>query len=188
MKKTFAILCVLMLSITIGCSSQANIGPDHEHRSGPSYDHLTVATYSTFDEMANSSPLIVEVFKTGKSSKKTHEQINYTITEVKVRQVIHGDQTLQNQAINIVELDEINMTEYDKAKKYVLFLYPHNGKIASNAYWVRGLYQGKFKLDASDKLVYDAHNYGGAITFQANIAGITVEQLKSKVRTTQMTK
>lgn len=172
-----SVFFTFLLILFTGCSIP--IGDDeNKGMQEPFYGGLTLIGYNTLQDMEKNSPLIVQVERTGNSMKKFHDHMNYTITEVKVTKVLKGEKELLNKAINIIEFDSMSMTNFDKEKNYVLFLYPHNGKIATNGYWIRGVYQGKFKLDKNNKLFYDANKYGGMMTFQNELSGLSVSDLE----------
>jgi len=171
-------IVALLLVFLAGCSIS---GSGVEGSKEPFYGGMSVHVFDTFQDLEEESTLIILAEKTGNSMNKEVEFLNFTITEVKVAKVLKGDPSLLGKTVNILEYAPVSMTTFDKEKRYVLFLYPHNGKIVENGYWITGVYQGKFKLDKNDKLLYDAHKYGGVITFQDELTGHTVLKLEGRL-------
>ena len=147
-----------------------------------SYEGLMVREIATFEELLDHSPLVVEVMKTGRKKDLTIQHAELTLSEVKIKQVLRGDSSLKNKMIQIIQLREINLNDHERGNRFVLFLTPHRGNITENGYFVTGVYQGKFEIDANNKLVYRADQHQGIKTFQDNVAQLTVTDLKRKIQ------
>ena len=177
-RTVFLAVSALLLFSLAGCSLAENGG---EGSKEPYYGAMSVHVFETFLDLEEDSALIILAEKTGNSMIREQDILRFVITEVKVAKVLKGDPSLFGQTVNILEYAPMSMTTHDKEKRYVLFLYPHDGKIVDNGYWITGVYQGKFKLDQNGKLLYDAHQYGGVITFQDQLTGLAVSELESRL-------
>jgi hypothetical protein len=177
-RTVFLAVSALLLFSLAGCSLAEN---GNEGSKEPYYGAMSVHVFETFRDLEEDSALIILAEKTGNSMIREQDILRFVITEVKVAKVLKGDPSLFGQTVNILEYAPMSMTTHDKEKRYVLFLYPHDGKIVDNGYWITGVYQGKFKLDQNGKLLYDAHQYGGVITFQDQLTGLAVSELESRL-------
>lgn len=172
---------LLMFAALAGCPGSASELADRKPN-GPFYGAMTLVGYATLEEMARESDLIILAERIGQGPEKVHEHLDYTVTEVRVARVLKGNPALVGRTVNIVEFSFMSMSRYDKVNRYVLFLHPHNGRIAENGWWIRGVYQGKFKLDRRGRLFYDAHKYGGIKSFQDELKGLTVPELEELLK------
>ncbi|MCR8656561.1 hypothetical protein [Paenibacillus endoradicis] len=176
-------LPLLMLMITIiyvtGCASAQD--PNGKFEIGPAYDSLLLGEYATLDTMMVESETIVEVVKTDKVEDLIDQNVDLTLTEVKVINVLKGDSSLIKQHIRILDLRQTSMGLYDKEDHYVLFLYPKTGRLGDDIYSIVGEYQGKFKVDSNNRLYYDADQYGGYKTFQDELSNLSLKLATNKI-------
>jgi hypothetical protein len=73
------------------------------------------------------------------------------------------------------------MNQQKGHNKRLLFLKQYEGPVTQNAFIVTGVYQGNFKIDKNDKLVYDADQYGGYQSFQAELEQASLSSAEEKV-------
>ncbi|WP_166243371.1 hypothetical protein [Paenibacillus turpanensis] len=135
--------------------------------------------YEALEDMADAASAIVEVELTGKSDTVKHREADFKITEATVKRVIKGDEQLKSTTVRILEVAAFGMDDH---KRNVLFLEKYAGPVIDDAYIVAGVYQGKFKLDKDDKLVYDGHRNGGLKSFQSQIEGLPMAEAEAKIQ------
>jgi len=109
-------------------------------------------------DLKDKSDVIVEV-NVGKTASKSleYKHVVFTITNVEVQKTFKGDQHA-NDSINILELGGFyDNKEYvygnnhvlQPGEKVILFLERYQGLVTNDAYVIKGVFQGKFKLDGS---------------------------------------
>lgn len=182
MRKYFLLMTIAaMMLASIGCSLIQ--GPIKETSSVPLYGTLEIGVVSTLDQLISDSGLIVEVRKTGKVEEIVDQNVELTLTEVKVNHVILGDASLSDHNIRILDLKSLSMGLHDKESHYLLFLHPKTGRLGDDIYSVVGVYQGKFKINKKNQLYYDADQYGGIKTFQDDISKLSLAESIDAIHT-----
>jgi major membrane immunogen (membrane-anchored lipoprotein) len=135
--------------------------------------------YQALEEISYDSEIIVEVELTGKTETINYKDADFKVTEAEVKKVLKGEERLKSSMIRILEVAAFSMNDH---KKNVLFLEEYVGPVTSNAYVVAGVYQGKFKLDKDNKLIYDADKNGGIKSFQSELDGLDIQIVEAKVK------
>lgn len=165
----------LVALILTGCREEESL------HFNSAYDSLSVIGYNSLEEIYERSEVVAEVELTRKSKEVIHQEASFTLSEVLVKDVLVGDTDIVNENINILELTQINMAEYEDGKNFILFLNPYNGDTFENSYFISGVYQGKFKLDHNKNIIYDADQHGGHLTFQRDLNELPIGDFKSKL-------
>lgn len=174
MKKIVVVVLLLAFTITTACG-QSNQSLNYDLASLQTY-------YNALEEITTDSDLIVEVELTGKSEDINYKDADFKVTEAQVKKVLKGSEELTSQAIRILEVAVFNMNQQNEHKKRLLFLEKYEGPVTQNAYVVAGVYQGNFKIDKDDKLIYDADKYGGYKSFQAELEKTSLLLAEEKVK------
>ena len=160
-------IVVLFLFVTIlfsGCSGQQEVV---QKRIPYDFGMLDVEkTFNTLDEIASDSTLIVHVTLQDQSEVISYGGADFSLSKLYIQKMYKGDAKLVNTTINLLELSTIDIKKDQGNGMYLLFLKPYEGPIVSNAYVISGVYQGRFKYDNDDKLIYDAEKYRGINKFQ----------------------
>lgn len=186
MKLKYAISAMLILLLS-GCGSVNN----EEQRSGSikptnttvNYGNLDVSEeFNTLEQLTDTADLVVEVKLTGEELQKIeYEGANFTLTNATVKEVIKGD--TNTKSVKIFEVASFNINLTKRNDKFLLFLNKYTGPVTTEeAYSITGVYQGKFGLDANDKIVYDAGEYNGDVTFQNEVQNIDVIEFKKSIQ------
>jgi hypothetical protein len=139
------------------------------------------------------------------STPTPYENVPFTTSTFKVRQVIKGD-VKATDALSVLETGgqwkgkpkgttKATLTSQELAlegipvmktgEKYLLFLMPYTGPVASNAYIAVGEFQGKFKISPKGTIEFSGNKHDAAspmfVVHQA-IAGRTDAEVAADVR------
>lgn len=126
-----------------------------------------VAEYKTVEQLKNDAPIIAEV-KALDVKYTEYSNVPFTLTDVKVERVFKGTVGDQKQ-ITILETGGIKDNKnfafegnevFKKNEKAIVFLEKYEGPVAGNAYVIKGVYQGKFKINDSGQLEAPKHAMG----------------------------
>ena len=169
----------LLISVLVIFTSACTLCDRHE---GPSYHGLMQYEYQTLEDALDHTETIVEIRKTGKVNVIVDQHVDLTLTEVQVLNTYKGDSELIGRTIQILDLMQMSMGLHEKEDHYVLFLHPKTGRLGEDIYSVIGEYQGKFKVDNENKLVYDADEFGGVKTFQEDMEQLPLLSMSSHLR------
>lgn len=175
MRKSVLMFIFLVALFLTGCTEEESL------HFNSSYDSLSVTGYNSLEEIYERSEIVAEVELTGESKEVIDQSVSFTLSEVLIKDVLVGDADIINENINILELTQINMAKYEDGKNFILFLHPYNGDTFENSYFISGVYQGKFKLDRKNNLIYDAGQYGGHLTFQRDLNELSIGDFKNKL-------
>ncbi|GMK43724.1 hypothetical protein PghCCS26_08510 [Paenibacillus glycanilyticus] len=176
------ILCLFLL---FGCSTpktDSKVGESTNESYKVDYGLMDLANiYSSLDELESASDLIAEVSITGDIENVEYEGANFTLSDAKVKEVIKGDEIKGN--IKIFEVERFNINLTKKNDKFILFLQKYQGPVTNeDAYVITGVYQGKFSISNDNKVIYDAVDYNGEMTFQNSLNSIDVNDFKKKIK------
>lgn len=148
--------------------------------------------YKSLNQIVNDSDLVAEVKVTGDGDDITYKHASFVTHQLKIRDVVVGNDALENQSIKLLEIglspSDLNIVKSNS--KYLLFLKKYEGPILDNAYVVTGVYQGKFKINNED-LKYSGTLVQGVDYFQSkfvkehkvNVAKQKIKEEKQKDKT-----
>ncbi|CAM4494746.1 outer membrane murein-binding lipoprotein Lpp [Paenibacillus endophyticus] len=170
------VLTVLTVIVTVlsGCSEA------EEKPSASSSDLADI--YSSLDVLKADSEFVAEITLTGAfKALPEYEGANFSLTEVKVQEVIKGDERYNGQVISLIGFAPLITTE--KSDRFVLFLHRYEGPVLSEeAFVVSGVFQGKFRIDDKDKIHYDNHDYLETAAFYKELDGMSLGSFKSLIK------
>lgn len=107
--------------------------------------------YETVKELQDAADIVAQV-EVSESSNIVYDELPFTLNTSTVKKVYKGQ---EKESIDILEtggfIDDIEYTFEEnpvlkKKEKAVVFLQKYEGPIASDAYVILGVFQGKFKL------------------------------------------
>ncbi|MDO3412328.1 hypothetical protein QWJ34_21370 [Saccharibacillus sp. CPCC 101409] len=197
-KKTYgkrglsAALTVLLLSAVLagaGCSN----GREAAEAAGEKIvqaDRSMVdpaVNYASMKQMAADSPLIAEVAFTGKGEARRQEGLNSGFDAAEVRKVWKGGQELNGRTIGVLDLESTAFRSADRGDRFVLFLQPYEAKpgeagAAAEKYAISGVYQGLFRVDDRDRVIYEEGSYAGESNFQMRATPAALDEFERQVR------
>ncbi|WP_068773355.1 hypothetical protein [Paenibacillus sp. FJAT-26967] len=177
--KKYILLCLFLITAA-GCSQPS---PPY------SYAALDVSkVYTSFEEIAQASPIIAEVKITDNQETIHHLNADFAKTQIEIVTVFKGKQQLERTRLSLSELAALNITKDTHKGNYVLFLRPYEGPVAQDAYTIAGVYQGKFKVADNHQLMYDAEKYDGVNTFQKEfVKTMKTDKLGAKIEASAST-
>ncbi|WP_028594694.1 hypothetical protein [Paenibacillus assamensis] len=181
MKKiVITLLLFAMVSISMTACGKEEHTANYKEGHSVNYDNALLAThYNALEELAYDAGLIIEAELTGKTKEIPFRSTRYKLTEVKVKKVIKGDIALNS---NVVQLLEIASLSMDPHKNNILFLDKYEGPVTNDAHVVVGLYQGRFKINDDNLVVYDADKSNGVKHFQAAVEGLDTRTFEQQIQ------
>ncbi|TVX94119.1 hypothetical protein [Paenibacillus agilis] len=181
MKKIVIILVLIaMVSISMTACGKEEHTANYKEGHSANYDNALLAThYNALEELAYDAELIIEAELTGKSKEIPFRSTRYKLTEVNVNKVMKGNIELKSNVIQLLEIASLSM---DPHKNNILFLDKYEGPVANDAYVVVGLYQGRFKINDDNLVVYDADKNNGVKHFQASVEGLDTRTFEQQIQ------
>lgn len=172
--KSGIVLLIVILTALSGCSKA-------EEKPSTSSSDLAVI-YSSLYELKADSEFVAEITLTGAlQALPEYEGANFTLTEVKIQEVIQGDERYKGQVISLIGFVPLITT--NNSDRFVLFLHRYEGPVLSEeAFVISGVFQGKFRIDDKDKIHYDNHDYLETAAFYKELNGMSLETFKSLIR------
>lgn len=175
LSNAFSVLAVTVL--LAGCGMQ---GTGEELADGSNNDDnkpipVTMANvetvYESLDSITADSDLVAEVSINSDAKQIDYQGAVFVTHELKVKDVIVGEQNLKNETIKLLEVglspQDLNIVKNNS--KYVVFLKKYEGPVTDNAYVVTGVYQGKFKVNQDESLEYSGTAVDGVNLFQGEL-------------------
>lgn len=128
--------------------------------------HLKLSyTASTVDQLVEDSQVIIDCISSEKSEVIVYNEVEFIVTEMKIKDVIKGENLKKGDTITILQTNSYEDPTVQKDKEKILFIEKYEGPIVEDAYVCVGLYQGQFDLE-DDKMipVYNIENGLGEIS------------------------
>ncbi|MFC5528603.1 hypothetical protein [Cohnella yongneupensis] len=176
--RKFIVICTFLLTFAFvtACAK-------HENRPRADYGMMALQTYyQNFEEITIDSDLIVEVELTGNTKQFNYGHADWSVADAEVKKVYKGDEKFKSELIQILEVAPLdNTSENYVNKKHLLFLKKYIGPMIEDAYVIAGVYQGNFKIDNEDKLIYEADKYHGYISFQSKLNNQKISVAKERI-------
>lgn len=128
-------------------------------------------------ELANDSELIV-VGKVEKGKKTvTFSKVEFTISSLNVSETIKGN-IHANSKINILQTSNLDIDPILEAnEKVLLFLEKYEGSVTDDAYVIKGLYQGHYKIKNDIVKV----SKGGNDKLKAEVDAKKLDEVKKEI-------
>jgi hypothetical protein len=186
MKKMMLLQLIFTVGLMlIGCSRESQpTQTSNAPVANVDYSLMDLAdTYTSLEQLTADSSLIAEVVLTGEFEGITYEGADFVLSEAMIKDVVKGDQSYEDQKINIFEVKAFNINLTRKSDRFLLFLDKYEGPVTEgDAYVITGVYQGKFGIDDNNNIVYDAGDYNGEVTFQSAIEHTSIDEFKKVVK------
>jgi hypothetical protein len=128
----------VMLSGLVSCSSSADM----------------VDNYKSMDDLIKDSPIIVIGTVDGGNEEVEYSRVTFALTTFKVETAIRG--TVPG-TINILQTKMSEDPYINNGDRMLLFLVKYTGPVSDNAYRMKGLYQGQYKIDGT-KVIRNGDN------------------------------
>ncbi|WP_028596373.1 hypothetical protein [Paenibacillus assamensis] len=169
---------VLIVTTISACGNKPSTRPYEEQQFYNGMFDLAIH-YQALEELAYDAELIVEAELTNETEQTNVSGTRFTFTDVKINKVIEGNPQLVNQTIQVLDLGTFRAEPH---KKNVLFLVKYDEPVDGEAYALVGYYQGRFKINDDNKVVYDADKYGGVKYFQGELEGLSIEAFDLRIQ------
>ncbi|NGZ77038.1 hypothetical protein [Saccharibacillus alkalitolerans] len=197
MKKILALASITLLTFSVlGCSKQSpstrdsanetvNGSPmDYAAQAAPNYATMDLAEhFSTLDALTHDSQLIAEVELDGQTEKIAYEGADFLLSSALVTEVISGDAAYLDQNIKILDVESYNIQLTKESNRFILFMDKYEGPVASEeAFVTKGVYQGRYNINANNQVDYNAGEYQGITTFQDDIQKMNVNSFKELIK------
>lgn len=106
-------------------------------------------------QLIKDSTLIIVGDVKGKKENVKENKVNYTVSEVKVQEILKGNILLSSDIVHIMQLDTKQDPAVMNGEKVLLFLEPYGDSKVENGFVCVGLCQGYYKLQG-DKAIPSA--------------------------------
>ncbi len=137
---TLGIICSLCFSGIVSCSAVGHAD--------------MVDNYESIDDLIKDSPIIVIGTVNGENKELEYGHVTFALTEFKVETAIRG---AVPETINILQTRMAEDPYIKNGDRMVLFLTKYTGPVAEDAYRMKGLYQGQYKVEGT-KVIKDRDN------------------------------
>jgi len=117
-------------------------------------DALLVENYTSVDDLIKDSPIIVIGVVNNKAEEITYGEVDFRLTQFNVETAVRGTVP---ESINIFQTKIYEDPALQSGKKMILFLGEYEGPVTEDAYRIRGLYQGQYKIEGT-KVVKNEDN------------------------------
>jgi len=109
-------------------------------------DAELVENYGSIDDLIMDSPIIVIGTVDSKNDEFIYSEVTFALTKFKVETIIRG---VVSDNINILQTKIYEDPLLKKGDKMVLFLVQYEGPVTEDAYRMKGLYQGQYKIEGT---------------------------------------
>jgi len=109
-------------------------------------DVVLVENYASVDDLIKDSPIIVIGVVDNKTEDITYGEVDFRLTQFKVETAVRGTVT---DTINIFQTKIDQDPALQKGKRMILFLVKYEGPVTDNAYRIKGLYMGQYKIEGT---------------------------------------
>lgn len=113
-----------------------------------------VDNYGSIDDLIKDSPIIVIGTVDSKNNEFIYGEVPFALTKFKVETIIRG---AVSDTINILQTKTYMDPFLKKGDRMVLFLVQYEGPITKDAYVMKGLYQGQYKIEG-DEIIKNEDN------------------------------
>ncbi|TVX89571.1 hypothetical protein [Paenibacillus agilis] len=183
MKNIVSTLFIVALIITSlsACGNEKQSQAQQKKERNVYYGNFMLDThYKSLEELAYDADLVAEIEVNANNHNISYIDPTFKTIEVKINNVLKGDSKIKSQAIRILEI--ASTVSENANKKNIVFLDKYEGPLADDVYVIVGVYQGMFKLDEANQVVYDADKYEGVKHFQASVEGLDKQSFEHRVQ------
>lgn len=178
-KKIIGVVSLLVIAV-FGLGVGIQTGPEPErHAPASLMDH-----YRSLKDMKSKSVVVIEVQGTSEPSYLTYGGAKFSTSQVRVVKTIKSPSKLDGKGLRILETVQfkgaaLGPTPLIKnGDHYLLFLEPYQGPITTDAYVIKGVWQGKLKVKTGNgELEYIGPN-GETQELQKDVRGKTISDVE----------
>jgi hypothetical protein len=165
-KKLIICLLVGMMSfLVISMLSSCSI-------SNPFSSASMVDNYSSIDDLIKDSPFIVSGTVDSNNEEFDYHDVTFALTKFKIETIMRGEAP---DRINILQTKMAEDPFIKNGDKMILFLIKYSGPVTEDAYRMKGLYMGQYKIEGTKVIKNPDNKLKGDEVLQ------NVETLKARI-------
>ncbi|MBN1366455.1 MAG: hypothetical protein JW967_00820 [Dehalococcoidales bacterium] len=149
MKKVLATVLATVLISLLSTLGLVSCSPTNNDSSVKMVDN-----YASIDDLIKDSPFIVTGVVESNNNEFVYGEVPFAITKFKIETTIRGE---VSGTINILQTKIPEDPFIKKSDKMVLFLIKYTGPVTEDAYRMKGLYLGQYKI-VGDTVVKNSNN------------------------------